>query len=239
MRKSERGPKQIRDVVCEMGYVKNTPGSCLLSAGDTKVLCTASIEENVPRFLRNSGKGWLTAEYSMLPGATNHRSQRESSRGKLSGRTHEIQRLIARSLRSAIDLNAICEMQIHIDCDVINADGGTRCASITAGYMALYQCVKNMYDKGMVSTFPIISQIAAISCGIVDGTVMLDLDYPEDSNADVDSNFVMNTQGNFIEIQSTSEKEAMTKAQFLEMMDTAQSGISDLFKIQNKALGTH
>ena len=237
IRSSQRKSNELRPVSCELGYIKNAEGSCLIKIGNTHVICTASIEERVPHFLKRTGTGWVTAEYSMLPAATETRTQREAVKGKLSGRTQEIQRLIGRSLRATMDLAALGERQIHIDCDVINADGGTRCAAITGGYIALHHAVNNLYKKGIVSKFPIISQIASISCGIVEGNILLDLEYTEDSQADVDANFVLDSKQRIIEIQSTAEKNPFTDSELNDMLALAKSGVEQLNQIQNHVLG--
>ena len=207
-----------------------------MSCGNTKVICTASVSDKVPPFLRNTGKGWITAEYSMLPRATGERTQRESAKGKLSGRTMEIQRLIGRALRACIDLDKIGERTITIDCDVIQADGGTRTTSITGGYIALAMAIERMVRNGVLEENPIKSKIAAISVGIVGGTPMLDLKYSEDSAAEVDMNVIMNDRGEFVEVQGTGEEATYTRAELNTLLDLAEKGINDLFEIQNKNL---
>jgi len=205
--------------------------------GDTHVLCTASVEGRVPPWLRNTGKGWVTAEYGMLPRATNERMNREASRGKQSGRTQEIQRLIGRSLRAVTDLEALGEQSIKIDCDVIQADGGTRTAAITGGYVALHMAFAGLVANKKLTAIPLIAQVAAISCGIVGGEAVLDLDYVEDSGADVDANFVMSGDGALIEVQATAEADPFQRAQLNEMLDLASDGIADLAGLQRVALG--
>ncbi|MEM1366294.1 MAG: ribonuclease PH, partial [Pseudomonadota bacterium] len=214
-------------------------GSCLIKCGNTHVLCTASLEERVPPWLRGGGKGWVTAEYGMLPRATNERMRREASSGKQSGRTQEIQRLIGRSLRAVVDMHALGERQITLDCDVIQADGGTRTASITGAYVALAQCIKWMEARQMVMPGKVLTDnVAAISCGIYKGTPVLDLDYPEDSDADTDANFVMTGRGGIVEIQGTAEAEPFSEDEFNALMGLAKAGISDLVSAQNAALET-
>ncbi len=236
MRIDGRKPKQLRAISITPSYIKTADGSVLIEMGDTKVICTAKLEERVPPFLRNSGKGWITAEYGMLPGSSQIRIGRESARGKIGGRTHEIQRLIGRSLRSIADLKSLGERTIWIDCDVIQADGGTRTASITGAYIALIEAVRRWLDKGMLEIDPIRDSVAAVSIGIVDGKILLDLAYAEDSHADVDMNFVMTGSGKFIEVQGTAENAPFTKKQMERMTDIAQQGIRELIKIQKKVL---
>jgi ribonuclease PH len=236
MRSKGRKYNQLRDVVIEPGVLKNADGSCLIKFGDTHVICSASLDEMVPRFLKGSGSGWVTAEYSMLPRSTVSRMQRESSMGKQGGRTLEIQRLIGRSLRAAVDLNKLGERQIYIDCDVINADGGTRTAAITGGYVALHLAVRKLMADRILRTNPLATQVAAISCGIYDGQVMLDLDYLEDKDAEVDANFVFNSLGGIIEAQSSGENGDFSREQLNSMLDVAQNAASELFSIQSKIL---
>lgn len=237
MRPSGRQPDQLRTVVLEPGYAMNAEGSCFIKAGNTHVLCTASIEERVPPFLRNTGKGWVTAEYGMLPRSTGSRMGREAARGKQQGRTVEIQRLIGRSLRAVVDMEGFGERQITVDCDVIQADGGTRTASITGAYVALYQAFEKLVEAGKILEVPMKSQVAAVSCGIYKGTPVLDLDYPEDSNAQADANFVLTSDGKIIEIQGTAEEDPFTEAQFTALFSLAKSGVQDLCRIQREALG--
>ena len=237
MRPSGRAPDQLRAIILETGVSRHAEGSCLAKFGDTHVLCTASIEERVPPFLRNTGKGWVTAEYGMLPRSTHTRTDREAAKGKQSGRTHEIQRLIGRSLRSVTDLAAMGERQIKIDCDVLQADGGTRTASITGAFVALHLAFQRLVRLELLKAVPLTDHVAAISCGIYEGKAVLDLDYPEDSNAQADANFVMTGTGGIVEIQGTAEERPFSRAQFLELTDLAESGIRQLVAAQKKALG--
>lgn len=236
MRKNDRSEKALRNVSIESGFSLHAEGSCLITVGNTKVICTASVDEKVPPFLRNTGKGWVTAEYGMLPRSTGSRMDREAARGGQSGRTHEIQRLIGRSLRAVIDLNALGERQIKVDCDVIQADGGTRTAAITGGFVALYFACKHLVDQKIIKTLPIKDHIAAISAGVVKGVPVLDLDYDEDSTAETDANFVMTGKGGIVEIQSTAEGEPFQLDQFQAMFDLAKSGIQDLIKLQMRIM---
>ena len=236
-RPSGRSFDQLRAVTFELNATKHAEGSCLVKFGDTHVLCTASVDERVPSFLRNSGRGWVTAEYGMLPRSTNTRMDREASRGKQSGRTLEIQRLIGRSLRAVIDMESLGERQIRIDCDVLQADGGTRTASITGGFIALYLALANLQSNGLITTFPVLDQVAAVSCGIYNGQVLLDLDYNEDSDAGVDANFVLTGANKLIEVQATAEDKAFDKSEFNELLQLAEIGISQLVKLQKHALG--
>ena len=238
MRPSGRAADALRDVSLTVGFSHHAEGSCLIRMGGTEVLCNASVEGRVPPFLRGQGKGWVTAEYGMLPRATHTRGDREAARGKQSGRTQEIQRLIGRSLRAIIDLKTLGEMTITLDCDVLNADGGTRCASITGAWVALQLAINHLLKMRVIATNPIIGQVAAISCGIVDGTAVLDLDYPEDSNADADANFVLTQGGGIVEIQGTAEKAPFSDAQFADLMRLARAGTSQLYTHQLAALGT-
>ena len=236
MRSFERTENQLRPITLEPNASRYAEGSCLISCGHTKVLCTASVDENVPRWMKGSGKGWVTAEYGMLPRATGSRNSREAARGKQSGRTQEIQRLIGRSLRAAVDMEKLGERQIVVDCDVLEADGGTRAASITGGYVALHMALQGLVDSGKIRELPIISPIAAISCGIVGGKALLDLDYEEDFAAEVDANFVMTGGGNIIEIQATAEEKSFTPDEMAQMMALATSGIAELCEQQTKAI---
>jgi ribonuclease PH len=236
MRKNDRSEKALRSVSIESEFSLHAEGSCLITVGNTKVVCTASVDEKVPPFLRNTGKGWVTAEYGMLPRSTGSRMDREAARGGQSGRTHEIQRLIGRSLRAVIDLNALGERQIKVDCDVIQADGGTRTAAITGGFVALYFACKHLVDQKLIKTLPIKDHVAAISAGVVKGQAVLDLDYDEDSTAETDANFVMTGKGGIVEIQSTAEGEPFQLEQFQSMFDLAKSGINDLIKLQMKVM---
>jgi ribonuclease PH len=228
---------QMRTISIETNISTHAEGSALIKMGGTHVLCTATIDEHVPPFLRNTGSGWITAEYGMLPRSTNTRIKRESVTGKQSGRTQEIQRLIGRSLRACVNLKALGERQILIDCDVINADGGTRCASITGAYVALHLALNNLVNNRKIRTNPLMHQICAISCGInKDKEVILDLNYEEDSSAEVDANFVFASAGQLIEVQSTAEKGFFTPEQLLEMMSLANNASSELFMLQTKTL---
>lgn len=232
MRPSNRQADEIRSVTLERGLAKHAEGSCLIRCGDTHVLCTASLEERVPPWLRGGGKGWVTAEYGMLPRSTGDRMRREASTGKQSGRTLEIQRLIGRSLRAVIDMEKLGERQITVDCDVLQADGGTRTASITGAWVALNDCISWMKERDMVKDDVLRDQIAAISCGIYKGTPVCDLDYAEDSQADTDANFVMTGSGGIVEIQATAEAEPFTGEGFMEMMELARRGIEELLSLQ-------
>jgi len=236
-RPSGRAPDQMRVVSLEPGFAKYAEGSCLIRFGDTHVLCTASVEEKVPPFLRNTGRGWVTAEYGMLPRSTHSRMRREAAQGKQSGRTQEIQRLVGRSLRAVTDMAALGERQITIDCDVLQADGGTRTASITGGYVALAQCVAYMKKTGMVTKPVLKDHVAAISCGIVKGEALLDLDYDEDSTAETDTNFVMTGGGGLVEIQGTAEGAPFSDEQFVEMLRLARKGIGELVTLQKSVTG--
>jgi ribonuclease PH len=237
MKRSDgRGSQTLRPVKITRNYLKHAEGSVLIEMGDTKVICTASVEERVPRFLRNTGKGWVTAEYSMLPRSTHTRTTRDSTTGRASGRSYEIQRLIGRSLRSVTDLRGFGERSVWIDCDVIQADGGTRAASITGAYVALVDAFRKMVKDGVIEKVPIKDSVAAISVGKVDGAVLLDLNYGEDSKAEVDMNVVMTGQGKFVEIQGTAEEEAFTKKEMDGLTRLAQKGIGELTKIQKKSL---
>ena len=237
MRPSGRKFNQLRDITIETGVLLNNPhGSCMIKIGNTHVICSATVDENVPRFLRNQGQGWVTAEYGMLPASTNSRIKREAAQGKIGGRTQEIQRLIGRSLRAAIDLKALGERQILIDCDVINADGGTRTASITGSYVALHLALSNLVKQRVLKVNPLTTQIAAISCGIYKDHAIVDLDYPEDSDAEVDANFVFTSNGDLVEIQGSAEGSPFSPAQLNEMMELAKAASEKLFAAQNKAL---
>ena len=238
MRTDGRKPAQLRPIKITPNYIKTADGSVLIEIGDTKVICTAKLEDRVPPFLRNSGKGWITAEYGMLPGSSSIRIGRESSRGKVGGRTHEIQRLIGRSLRAIADLRSLGEKTIWIDCDVIQADGGTRTASITGAYVALVEAVRNWLSRGVISTDPIKDAVAAVSIGMIEGKVCLDLCYEEDSKADVDMNFVMTGAGKFIEVQGTAEASPFTRTQMERMAEIAQTAIKELLKVQKKVIGS-
>lgn len=236
MRANGRKPDEMRAVAIAREFIKHAEGSVLIEFGDTRVICTASVEESVPPFLRGKGTGWVTAEYAMLPRATHTRSSREAAKGKIGGRTHEIQRLIGRSLRAVTDLAALGERSILIDCDVIQADGGTRTAAITGAWVALSDAVNGLVSKGLLAASPIREGVAAVSAGIVKGKVLLDLDYSEDSAAEVDMNFVVTSSGRFVEVQGTAEEEPFTVAQMDEMRDAALHGIQQLLAIQKGAL---
>ena len=237
MRPSGRQLNQMRKVSFERGFSKHAEGSCLVKFGDTHVLCTASLEERVPPWLRNGGKGWVTAEYGMLPRATGERMRREASAGKQGGRTLEIQRLIGRSLRAVVDLEALGERQISVDCDVIQADGGTRTASITGAWIALHDCLKWMEARSMVKTGKVLKDhVAAISCGIFADQPVIDLDYLEDSSAETDVNFVMTGTGGIVEIQGTAEGKPFSQDEFLTLLDLARNGISELVDLQKQTV---
>ena len=236
MRPSGRTIDQIRPVSIEIDITKHAEGSCLIKCGDTHIVCTASVEENVPPFLRKSGLGWVTAEYGMLPRSTGSRMRREAGSGKQSGRTLEIQRLIGRSLRSVVDRVVLGERQITVDCDVIQADGGTRCASITGGWIALRLAVNKLIEKKIIKNDPILDHVAAISCGIYAGTPLVDLDYLEDSDAGVDANFVMSSDMKLIEIQGSAEGARFTRDEFNKLMDLAENGVASLIDAQKQAI---
>ena len=235
-RPSGRAANQLREISIERNFTKHAEGSVLISCGATKVICTASVEQKVPHFLRGKGQGWVTAEYGMLPRSTGSRMIREAAKGKQSGRTQEIQRLIGRSLRAAVDLKILGEVSISIDCDVIQADGGTRTASITGAYVALADAVTHMMDNGMIKQNPITRQIASVSVGIYAGDAVLDLDYPEDSEAETDMNVIMDANGDFIEIQGTAEGQPFSRDEMNQMLDLADKGIRELMSIQSAAL---
>ena len=236
MRPSQRANDQMRPVTLERNVARYAEGSCLVKFGDTHVLCTASLEDKPPMWLRGQGRGWVTAEYSMLPRATATRTRREVTAGKPSGRTQEIQRLIGRSLRAVVDLQALGERQITIDCDVLQADGGTRTAAITGAWVALHDCLKWMHGRSMIKDMPIRDHVAAISCGVTHGTPVLDLDYAEDSTAETDANFVMTGTGGLVEIQATAEAAIFTQDQLTAMMDLARNGIVRLVELQKAAV---
>jgi ribonuclease PH len=236
MRFDGRTAESLREVRITRNYIKHAEGSVLVEFGDTKVICTASVESSVPPFLRGKGTGWVTAEYSMLPRATHSRSPRESSKGKVGGRTHEIQRLIGRSLRAVMDLSLLGERSVLIDCDVIQADGGTRTAAITGAYVALSDALQGLVSKGELPALPLREAVAAVSVGIVGGEALLDLNYVEDSTAEVDMNFVMTASKRFVEVQGTAETEPFTIEQMDAMRDLAMAGINRLFRIQKEAL---
>ncbi|HKX11239.1 MAG TPA: ribonuclease PH [Stellaceae bacterium] len=236
-RPSGRAPDEMRRIALEPGAAKYAEGSCLARFGDTHVLCTASVEEKVPPFLRNTGSGWITAEYGMLPRSTHTRTDREASRGRQTGRTQEIQRLIGRSLRAVTNLKALGERQIRIDCDVLQADGGTRTAAITGSYVALSLALKDMVAKTTLAASPLTDAVAAVSCGIAAGVPVLDLDYAEDSAADADANFVLTGTGAIVEVQATAEKSVFAEPDFLRLLALARKGIGELLAHQKRALG--
>lgn len=236
MRPSGRALDQMRDVTIETNVTKHAEGSCMIRMGDTHVLCTASLEPRVPPFLKGSGLGWVTAEYGMLPRSTSSRMRREATSGKQGGRTVEIQRLIGRSLRAGVDRVALGERQITVDCDVIQADGGTRCASITGGWVALRLAVAKLMKAGDVKSNPLLSPIAAVSCGLYAGQPVLDLDYPEDSDAGVDGNFILRGDGQLVEVQMSAEGTTFSRAQMSDLMDLAEKGIGELVALQEQAV---
>jgi len=237
MRSSDRRPDQLRPISFEPGFAKHAEGSCLIKFGNTHVLCTASVEEKVPPFLRNKGTGWVTAEYGMLPRSTHSRISREATRGKQTGRTQEIQRLIGRSLRSIVDLNALGERQITIDCDVLQADGGTRTAAISGSYVALHLALQHLVKDEKIKSLPLTHHLAAVSCGIVKGVSLLDLDYEEDSTAQADANFILTDVGDIIEVQTTAEDKPFKEEALLEMMRLARCGVEEITALQKKVLG--
>ena len=237
IRPSRRAANQMRKVQLKTWAAKYAEGSCLAIFGNTHVLCAASVEERVPPWMRGTGTGWVTAEYGMLPRSTHERTDREAARGKQSGRTQEIQRLIGRSLRAVTDMEALGERQIRLDCDVLQADGGTRTASITGACVALHLACQGLVKSGAIATNPVTELVAAISCGIYQGVPVLDLDYPEDSNAQADATFVLTEHGGIVEIQGTAEEKPFSRAQFTKLLDLARDGTQDLVKVQRKALG--
>lgn len=237
MRADGRRPDELRPVTVRRGYTKFADGSVLIQTGDTLVLCTASVEEGVPRHLLGTGQGWITAEYSLLPGSTPTRTTREISRGKIDGRTQEIQRLIGRCMRAVVDLTQLGERTIWIDCDVLQADGGTRTVAITGGFVALVDAFRSMKEKGLLTALPIKDSVAAVSVGIVDGEAVLDLNYSEDVKAEVDMNVVMTGSGHFVEIQGAGEEHTFSEGQLQEMLSLAKKGVAEFFRIQKEALG--
>jgi ribonuclease PH len=237
MRPSGRSPDQLRPISLDPGFSRYAEGSCLVKFGETHVLCTASVDDKVPPFLRNSGRGWVTAEYGMLPRSTHTRTDREAARGKQSGRTQEIQRLIGRALRAVVDLPAMGERQINIDCDVLQADGGTRTASITGAWVALHFAFERLIKDGKLTANPMTGQVAAVSCGLFEGTAVLDLDYPEDSKAQADANFVLTGDGGIVEVQGTAEEKPFSEPQFMELLNLAKKGVSELARLQRLAIG--
>lgn len=236
MRASGRANEALRHVTIEPGFARHAEGSCLIRMGGTEVVCAASVENRVPPFLRNSGQGWVTAEYGMLPRATHKRGDREAARGKQSGRTQEIQRLIGRSLRAVTDRAAMGEMTVTIDCDVLNADGGTRCAAITGAFVALSIALRRRVDSGLLAAVPLRGQVAAVSCGLKSGAALLDLDYVEDSAADADANFVLTAGGSIVEVQGTAEGAVFTDLELIEMLRLARLGTEQLFVLQREAI---
>ena len=237
MRPSGRAPDQMRPITMEAGFTRHAEGSCLVSFGDTRVLCTASVETSLPSWLRGKGKGWVTAEYGMLPRATHTRGSREAARGKQSGRTQEIQRLIGRSLRAVVDLEALGERQITLDCDVIQADGGTRTAAISGAWVALRIAIDGLIARELLQTDPMLQKVAAVSCGIHGGAAVLDLDYDEDSTAGADGNFVLTENGNIVEAQVTAEGESYDEEGLLRLLRLARIGCTEIFAAQAKAAG--
>ncbi|MBP2293949.1 ribonuclease PH [Azospirillum rugosum] len=236
MRPSGRAPDQLRTVSLEPHFSKYAEGSCLVRFGDTHVLCTASVDEGVPRFLKNTGLGWVTAEYGMLPRSTHSRTDREAAKGKQSGRTQEIQRLIGRALRAVTDRAAMGEKQIKVDCDVIQADGGTRTAAITGSFVALHLAFQHLLEIGAIKTMPLTDHVAAVSCGIYKGASVLDLDYAEDSSAQADANFVLTGNGGIVEVQGTAEEKPFAEPQFMELLALARKGIDELVALQKDAV---
>lgn len=237
MKRSEnRKPNQIRKTKIQKNFIKHAEGSVLITVGQTKVICNASVEEFIPRWLKDTGQGWVTAEYGMLPRSTHERMNREAKKGKQSGRTMEISRLIGRALRASVDLKKLGERQITVDCDVIQADGGTRCASITGGYVALQIAIQKLLKKKELAENPLLTPVCAISCGVVEGTPVLDLDYNEDSTAEVDMNFIITGDNKFVEVQGTAEHEPFSFEDLVKMKDHALKGAKELFQIQKKVL---
>ncbi len=234
-----RAPNVLRAIMLEPNVSKHAEGSCLAKFGDTHVLCTASVEDRVPAFLKNSGRGWVTAEYGMLPRSTLTRTDREAAAGRQSGRTHEIQRLIGRSLRVVTDLTGFGERQVRVDCDVLQADGGTRTAAITGGFVALQAALQHLLRIKAILRLPILDQVAAISCGVVGGVEVLDLDYAEDSAAEVDANFVLTAKGGIVEVQATAETRVFDQARLMAMLELARQGAAELFEAQRQALARH
>jgi ribonuclease PH len=235
-RSGGRAADELRPVSIEPGFVRSATGSALIAAGGTRVICTASVQESVPRWLAGQGRGWLTAEYGMLPASTGERKQRDISRGRLDGRTVEIQRLIGRSIRGVVDFAALGERTVYVDCDVLEADGGTRCAAITGGYVALELACRSLLDSGALGRLPLTGAVAAVSCGVVDGKPLLDLDYPEDSAAEVDANVVMTGEGGLVEVQATAERTPLSRTHLDELLALAAGGIERLRAAQADAL---
>ena len=238
MRPSGRAADALREISFTSGFARHAEGSCLVRMGGTEVLCAASVEGKVPPFLRNTGQGWVTAEYGMLPRATHTRGDREAARGRQSGRTQEIQRLIGRALRAVVDRPRLGEITITVDCDVLNADGGTRCAAITGGYVALVLALRHLERMKVIPRAPLMGQVAAVSCGIVEGEAVLDLDYAEDSSAEADANFVLTDAGGIVEIQGTAERKTFSESQLLSLLSFARSGCAQLFALQKQVLAS-
>jgi ribonuclease PH len=236
-RRDGRAPDELREIVITPGFVRTASGSCLIEAGGTRVICTASVDEDVPRWMAGQGRGWATAEYGMLPASTGDRKQRDISKGRADGRTVEIQRLIGRSLRGVIDFKALGERTVWIDCDVLEADGGTRCAAITGGYVALELAMRGLVSEGKLPGVPLNGSVAAVSCGVVDGRALLDLDYSEDSTAEVDANVVMTGDGGLVEVQATAERTPLSRASLDELLALAAAGIERLRAAQDQAVG--
>ena len=235
-RSGGRAANELRPVTIEPGFMKSATGSALISCGSTRVICTASVQESVPRWMAGQGRGWMTAEYGMLPASTGDRKQRDVTKGRPDGRTVEIQRLIGRSLRGVADLSALGERTVYVDCDVLEADGGTRCASITGGYVALALACRRLQEAGKLTRSPLTGSVAAVSCGVVDGTPLLDLDYPEDSTAEVDANVVMTGDGGLVEVQATAERTPLSRAHLDDLLALAAVGIEELRAVQAQAI---
>jgi ribonuclease PH len=235
-RSYDRAPDQLRPVEIEPGFVRTATGSALISCGETRVICTASVQESVPKWMQGRGRGWVTAEYGMLPASTGDRKQRDISKGRADGRTVEIQRLIGRSLRGVVDFAALGERTVYVDCDVLQADGGTRCASITGGYVALELALRRLVQEGKLASLPLTGNLAAVSCGVVDGVPLLDLDYVEDSSAEVDANVVMTGDGGLVEVQATAERTPLSRAHLDDLLALAQTGIEGLRAAQARAV---
>ena len=235
-RSYDRTPSALRPTTIEPGFVRTATGSALISMGETRVICTASVQESVPRWMAGAGKGWVTAEYGMLPASTSERKPRDATRGRQDGRTIEIQRLIGRSLRGVVDFSALGERTIYVDCDVLQADGGTRCASITGGMVALELACRRLVGEGKLASAPLTGSVAAVSCGIVDGVPLLDLDYPEDSSAEVDANVVMTGDGGLVEVQATAERTPLSRAHLDQLLVLAAGGIETLRELQRRAI---
>ena len=236
-RSYDRSNADPRPVSIEPGFVRTATGSCLYEQGETRIICTASVAASVPRWLEGKGRGWVTSEYAMLPASTGERKERDSKRGRPDGRSTEIQRLIGRALRGVVDLSALADRSVYVDCDVLQADGGTRCASITGGYVALDLACRRLVEEGKLKALPLTGTVAAVSCGVVDGVPLLDLDYPEDSSAEVDANVVMTGEGGLVEVQATAERTPLSRAHLDDLLALAQSGIEDLRAIQAAAVG--